>query len=68
MIAVAEAPEQLIEVEGELPIAQSRIVFQDKPALLRVAFRDDGETRVVVTAYVTTKIKKYWKADHENPI
>lgn len=61
VIAVAEAPEQTVEREGELPIAQSRITFEGKPALLRVAYRDEGEVRLVVTAYPTTKIDKYWQ-------
>ena len=63
VIRVAESPEQTVEREGELPVAQSRITFGEKPALLRVAYKDVGEIRLVVTAYPTTKIDKYWQAD-----
>jgi hypothetical protein len=57
----AGSPDQIVEQEGELPTAQTRIVFRGKPALLRIAFRDDDEVRLVITAYATTKIEKYWR-------
>lgn len=50
VVAVALAPEQIIEEAGRLPIAQAHIVFKDRPALLRVVFRDEGGVRVIVTA------------------
>ncbi len=68
VIAVARSPEQMVDREGELPVAQSRITFLGRPALLRVAFRDEGEVRLVVTAYPTTKIAKYWQVEDEDPV
>jgi hypothetical protein len=61
VLEVAATPEQVIKAEGQVPVGQSRITHQDKPALMRVAFRDEGEIRLVVTAYVTTKVEKYWQ-------
>jgi hypothetical protein len=66
VIAVAQSPKQLVEVEGELPIGQSLITFLGKPALLRVAFLDEDQVRLVVTAYPTSKIQKYWQVDDED--
>ncbi len=63
VVAVALAPEQIIEEAGRLPIAQSHIVFMDRPALLRVVFRDEGDVRVIVTAYPTSQIDRYWREE-----
>jgi len=59
---VLAAPQQILE-EGKRKIAQSRLTdpATGKEHLLRVLYEDRGETRVVVTAYRTSKIAKYWR-------
>ncbi len=65
VIQVALMPEQVVTPEGELPIAQSRITFMGKEALMRVVFYDDEEVRWIVTAYITTQVKRYWQEESE---
>jgi hypothetical protein len=65
VIGVALAPEQIITKEGELSVAQSRITFMNKEALLRVVFDDEDETRWIVTAYITTQVRRYWQEESE---
>ncbi len=58
---VLAAPEQVITIRKGRKVYQSRI-FWDKPSkiyLLRVFIDIDYEPPVVVTAYRTSKIKKY---------
>ena len=56
------APQQILE-EGKRKIAQSRLAdpATGNEHLLRVLYEDRGETKVVVTAYRTSKIAKYWR-------
>jgi hypothetical protein len=60
VIETARAPEQIVRSESKPPVAQSRISFKGQPALLRVAFRDEGNMRVIITAYPTSQIDRYW--------
>jgi hypothetical protein len=66
VVSVAHQPEQIVVETGELSVAQSRITFLDKSALLRVVFRDEDDVRLVITAYPTTRVKKYWQEQNED--
>jgi Domain of unknown function (DUF4258) len=61
IIQVAAEPEQIIEASDVPAIAQSRVTEHGKMYLIRVAFRDEGETRLIITVYRTSKISKYWQ-------
>lgn len=41
--------------------AQSRITRNAKTYILRVTFRDEGDTRIVISAFATSQVEKYWK-------
>ncbi|MFQ5879101.1 MAG: DUF4258 domain-containing protein [Dehalococcoidia bacterium] len=58
---VALHPEQVIEVKGGRRWAQSRYVRGGMQHLLRVLFEDQGEVRIIVTAYTTSRLAKYWR-------
>ncbi|MBZ0279921.1 MAG: DUF4258 domain-containing protein [Anaerolineae bacterium] len=60
-IAVALSPDQLIEETDVPSIAQSRVIEDGKTYLIRVAFRDELNVRIVITVYKTSKVKKYWQ-------
>jgi hypothetical protein len=64
--AVIDHPEQR-QVDESRPdrwIHQSRLRFEDgKIYLLRVVVDEDEEPPVIVTAYRTSKIEKYWSAE-----
>jgi len=59
---VAEHPEQLLE-EDDRKVAQSRFVDPGRGTeyLLRVVYETEGEDKLVVTAYKTSKLRKYWR-------
>ena len=61
--AVVEHPEQRL-IDESRPnrwIHQSRLRFEDgKMYLLRVVVAEDEQPPVIITAYRTSKIEKYW--------
>ena len=61
---VTAEPEQLFE-EGARKVAQSRYTdtAKGKEFLLRVIYEESGEDKLVVTAYQTSKIQKYWRPE-----
>ena len=61
--AAISNPEQIVpEVKG-LKVAQNKFFDKNrnKEYLLRVIFRDEKDSRIGITAYKTSKIKKYWR-------
>ena len=59
---VAGHPEQLLE-EDDRKVAQSRFVdpVRGTEYLLRVVYETEGEDKLVITAYKTSKVRKYWR-------
>jgi hypothetical protein len=66
VIAIAKNPEQVIHGEDQLPVAQSRVVIEGKQYLIRVVYRDENELRLVVTAYRTSQVRKYWREESQD--
>ncbi len=58
--AVLEKPDQLVPSRGAAKAYQSKCEIGGKMFLLRVIVDDSVDPAVVVTAYRTTKIGKYW--------
>ena len=64
--AAVKHPEQRLLDESGMDrwIYQSRLRFEDgKMYLLRVVVAEGEEPPVIVTAYRTSKIEKYWSAE-----
>jgi len=64
--AVMDHPEQRLIDESRAGnwIHQSRLRFKDgKMYLLRVVVAEDEQPPVIITAYRTSKIEKYWSAE-----
>src|SRR5438105_11401971 len=62
---VMDDPEQRVQDEsvGGRWIYQSRLLFEDgKMYLLRIVVAEDEQPPVVITAYRTSKVEKYWSA------
>ena len=57
--ATLTAPEQRFEVRPGREVFQSRVHGQ----LIRVFVDVDRQPAEVVTAYITSKIQKYWRAE-----
>ncbi len=58
--AVLEKPDQVVRERGAVKAYQSKCEIGGKMFLLRVMVDDSVDPAVVVTAYRTTKIEKYW--------
>jgi hypothetical protein len=58
--AVLEKPDQVVPERGVLKAYQSKAEIGGKMFLVRVIVDDSVDPAVVVTAYRTTKIEKYW--------
>ena len=54
-------PDQAVEGYGGRMVAQRLYRIRDKKMLLRVVFDETDEKYVVVTAYLTSAGKRYWK-------
>jgi len=56
-----EVPYQVVEGYGGRNVAHKKYVKGDKEYLLRVVYEEQQETFVVVTAYLTSQVERYWK-------
>jgi hypothetical protein len=64
--AVMDRPKQRLADESRAGrwIHQSRLRFEDgRMYLLRIVVAEDEEPPVIITAYRTSKIEKYWSAE-----
>jgi hypothetical protein len=63
---VVTQPEQIVHERDALRAYQSRIIWKDgRVFLLRVIVDDSIEPVVIVTAYRTSKVEKYWREDED---
>jgi Domain of unknown function (DUF4258) len=53
--------DQVVEGHGGRSVAQQRRRIRRREKLLRVVFEDTADKYVVITAYLTSDIKRYWK-------
>jgi len=58
---VLEFPEQRNAVLENLNCYQSRVEISGKQYVLRVLVNETVQSPVVITAYRTSKIRKYWR-------
>jgi len=61
--AVAQTPEQVVSVRAGREVRQSRVPFppDGKVYLVRVFIDVGPSDEIIVTAYRTSKIAKYWR-------
>ena len=55
------APEQVVEGHDGRLVAQKHTMLHGKDGLLRVVYEEATTAFVVVTAYFTTDIARYWR-------
>ena len=55
--------DQIVEGYGGRTVYQKIYNIQNKKKLLRVVCEKDGDNTVIVTSYLTSQIKKYWKSE-----
>ncbi len=54
-------PQQILEGKSNRKVAHRVFKIDNQNFLLRVIFEDYGARLEVITAYLTTKIDKYWR-------
>ncbi len=57
------SPEQVVKGHGGRLVAQQRRMTRRREKLLRVVFEETGDKYVVITAYLTSDMKRYWKKE-----
>jgi len=57
------SPEQVVEGYGGRKVAHRRYKVRGKDRLLRVVFEETPEKYIVITAYLTSAVKRYRKED-----
>ena len=55
------SPEQVVEGHGGRLVAHQRRSIRRREKLLRIVFEETENKYVVITAYLTSDIKRYWK-------
>ena len=58
---VLRSPEQTVTGYGGCEVRQSRVILGEKEYLLRIVVDSQQHPSCVVTAYLTSKISKYWQ-------
>lgn len=48
---------------GGRKVAQKKLLIEEKEYLLRVVYEETEELYIVVTAYITSQINRYWKEE-----
>jgi len=61
VIDTLQSPEQILLGKRGREIAQNKLKREGEEGLLRVIFEEKADTKIVITAYWTSKIEKYWR-------
>jgi hypothetical protein len=61
VVETVTSPDQIVDGHGGRTVAHRRYRIRDKDKLLRVVFEETPEKYIVITAYLTTAVKRYWK-------
>jgi hypothetical protein len=61
VIETINLPSKIIPGYGGRKIAQRKYIIGEKEYLLRAVYEEEGEKKVVLTAYLTSQIERYGK-------
>lgn len=61
VLGVAKNPEQTYNNDIDETVCQPKVTFGEKNYLLRVFVNLTGNPPIIISAYRTSKIKKYWR-------
>ena len=56
---------QIVRGYGGRKVAHRKYIIDDKEYLLRVIYEEKEEIYEVVTTYLTSKVKHYWKEKND---
>lgn len=63
VVDVLRNPDQTIALTNSRRVFQSRVTIDDKLCLVRVIVDVRDDAQLVVTAYRTSKLDKYWRKE-----
>jgi hypothetical protein len=58
-------PSQLVEGYGGRKVAHKKYIVEGKEYLLRVIYEEKEDLNVVLSAYLTSQVMRYWKGDKD---
>jgi hypothetical protein len=61
LLTVSKSPDQKYDNEKDETVCQSKVVFGEKMYLLRVFVNFKKNPAVIISAYRTSNINKYWR-------
>jgi hypothetical protein len=61
VLEALKSPGQILSGKKGRKIAQKRLVRDGQNGLLRVIFEEKAKAKVVITAYWSSRIEKYWR-------
>jgi len=56
-----DSPDQTLDGYGGRKVAQKKYFMKNKEYLLRVIYEEKEELKVIVTAYITSQLSRYWR-------
>ena len=66
IIETVNSPMEVMAGYGGRQVAHRKYIIDDKEYLLRVIFEKREDIYLVVTAYLTSQIKRYWKGGKDD--
>ena len=63
VIDTITSPDQKIDGYGGRFVAQKRLKMEGKEKLLRVVYEEATSCLLVITAYLTSQIERYWRKE-----
>lgn len=60
------SPEQIVGGYEGRKVRQKKYVLSGKEMLLRIIVDEKEDKFVVITAYLTSQIERYWRCDYES--
>ena len=61
VVEALRSADQMVKGHGGRLVAQQRRAIRKQEKLLRVVFEETQDKYVVITAYLTSDIERYWK-------
>ncbi|MBI1864339.1 MAG: hypothetical protein HYR98_01120 [Nitrospirae bacterium] len=61
VIETVSRPEQVVMGYAGRPVVHRRYETGSRVKLLRVVYEEASDRRIVVTAYLTSDVERYWK-------
>ena len=58
-------PAQIVDGYGGRKVAQKKYMIEGKEYLLRVVYEEKEGSNEILTAYLTSRVERYWKGEKD---